>query len=115
MATYKLLARLVALCGTVLRAGVAASPRVEEQTPMANPALEAVNDTIWTSSPLYERALSLMKQSPLIDTHIDLPQVIRSLGKPILASALAEDVGALTSPTHQIVTLSPSSPILRLT
>lgn len=60
-----------------------ASPHVEEQKPMADPVSEDEYDSIWASSPLYEKALGLMKESPLIDTHIDLPQVIRSLGKLI--------------------------------
>lgn len=77
----KTLVGLVAICSIVSRAGVAASPHVEEQKPIADPEADAFDDTIWTSSPLYERAVSLMKESPLIDTHIDLPQVIRSLGK----------------------------------
>lgn len=64
--------------GTPLLA--AAAPQVEEQKPIADPTADAFNDSIWTSSPLYERAISLMEESPLIDTHIDLPQVIRSLG-----------------------------------
>lgn len=64
--------------GMVLQA--VAAPHVEEQKPIADPTADAFNDSIWTSSPLYERAISLMKESPLIDTHIDLPQVIRSLG-----------------------------------
>lgn len=80
--SFKALARLVALFVTISGAGVAASPSGEEQQPIADPAADAFDDTIWTSSPLYERAISLMKESPLIDTHIDLPQVIRSLGKP---------------------------------
>jgi len=29
---------------------------------------------------LYARAIELMSQSPLIDIHVDLPQVIRGLG-----------------------------------
>lgn len=78
---FKSLAGLTAIWLTVSGAGVAASPRGEEQQPIADPAADAFDDSIWTSSPLYERAISLMKESPLIDTHIDLPQVIRSLGK----------------------------------
>lgn len=78
---FKSLAGLAAIWLTVSGAGVAAGPRGEEQQPIADPAADAFDDTIWTSSPLYERAISLMKESPLIDTHIDLPQVIRSLGK----------------------------------
>lgn len=81
-AGIKALAGLLAICLRISGAGVAASPRGEEQQPIADPAADAFDDTIWTSSPLYERAISLMKESPLIDTHIDLPQVIRSLGKP---------------------------------
>lgn len=60
--------------------GVLADSNVEEQKPIADPAVDAFDDLVWTSSPLYERAISLMKESPLVDTHIDLPQVIRSLG-----------------------------------
>lgn len=77
---FKNLAWLVAVCLAIPHIGAAASG--EEQQPIADPAADAFDDTIWTSSPLYERAISLMKESPLIDTHIDLPQVIRSLGKP---------------------------------
>lgn len=62
--------------------GVRASPQVEEQKPIADPTAESFNDTVWTSSPFYHHAISLMRESPLIDTHIDLPQVIRSLGQP---------------------------------
>lgn len=54
-----------------------ASPGFEEQQRVVE---DTFDDAIWKSSPLYERALSLMQESPLIDTHIDLPQVIRSLG-----------------------------------
>lgn len=57
-----------------------AESQVEEQHPIADPAAGAFDDSAWTSSPLYARAIALMKESPLIDTHIDLPQVIRSLG-----------------------------------
>jgi hypothetical protein len=28
-----------------------------------------------------EQALKLLEESPLVDTHVDLPQIIRSLGK----------------------------------
>ena len=28
---------------------------------------------------LYDRAISLMESSPLVDTHVDLPQILRSL------------------------------------
>lgn len=76
----KALAGLAATCLIISGADVAASPHGEEQKPIADPAVDAFDDTVWTSSPLYERAISLMKESPLIDTHIDLPQVIRSLG-----------------------------------
>lgn len=58
------------------------SPRVEEQAPIFNSDSQDVeDDSYWTSSPFYQRANSLMKESPLIDTHIDLPQIIRSLGE----------------------------------
>lgn len=63
------------------RSGAMAHPQAEEQKPIADPLSDAFNDSIWTTSPLYERAISLMKESPLIDTHIDLPQVLRSLGE----------------------------------
>lgn len=64
--------------------GAAASPRVEEQNPIVNSEFQEVqDDSYWTRSPLYQRAESLMKESPLIDTHIDLPQIIRSLGRHI--------------------------------
>lgn len=33
---------------------------------------------------LYDRAVKLMESSPLIDTHVDLPQVLRSLSKDYL-------------------------------
>lgn len=69
---------------------VSADTNVEEQKPIADPAVDAFDDSVWTSSPLYEHALSLMKESPLIDTHIDLPQVIRSLGK---SSAMSTYLG----------------------
>lgn len=60
----------------------AASPRVEEQQPIFNSEpQDGEDDSYWTKSPLYQRAEKLMKESPLIDTHIDLPQIIRSLGK----------------------------------
>lgn len=58
-----------------------ADSEAEEQKPIADPLVDELDDSIWTSSPLYERAVRLMKESPLIDTHIDLPQVLRSLGK----------------------------------
>lgn len=29
----------------------------------------------------YEHAIGLMEESPLIDSHIDLPQILRSLSK----------------------------------
>lgn len=28
----------------------------------------------------YARAVQLMEETPLVDTHVDLPQIIRSLG-----------------------------------
>lgn len=44
----------------------------------------------------YERAIKLMEANPLVDTHIDLPQIIRSLSKP---DALMRSVDiSLTSP-----------------
>lgn len=59
-----------------------ASPGVEEQKPVFDSESQDVeDDSYWTKSSLYERAESLMKESPLIDTHIDLPQIIRSLGE----------------------------------
>ena len=30
---------------------------------------------------LYARAIKLMSESPFIDTHVDLPQIIRGLGR----------------------------------
>lgn len=33
------------------------------------------------SETLLSHAISLMKKSPLIDTHVDLPQILRSLGQ----------------------------------
>lgn len=60
----------------------AASPRVEEQQPIFNSEpQDGEDDSYWTKSPLYQRAETLMKESPLIDTHIDLPQIIRSLDR----------------------------------
>lgn len=40
--------------------------------------------------PFYERAVDLMKAVPLIDTHVDLPQIIRSLGAscPMLSNVV---------------------------
>lgn len=79
----KLLGALGAL-GVLLpdsRLQALASPHVEEQKLIVDPVSQDSDDSIWTSSPLYEHALALMKESPLIDTHIDLPQVIRSLGE----------------------------------
>lgn len=59
-----------------------ASPGVEEQKPVFDSESQHVeDDSYWTKSSLYQRAELLMKESPLIDTHIDLPQIIRSLGK----------------------------------
>ena len=34
-----------------------------------------------SADPYYARAIELMRKTPLLDTHIDLPQIIRSLGK----------------------------------
>lgn len=62
----------------------AADPaNIEEQKPIADPLADnaSFDDSVWTSSPFYERAISLMKESPLVDTHIDLPQVLQSLGE----------------------------------
>lgn len=60
----------------------AASLGVEDQKPVFNTDVQDEDfDSYWTESPLYERAQALMKESPLIDTHIDLPQIIRSLGE----------------------------------
>lgn len=65
----------------------AASPAVEEQKPVFSSESQGVeDDSYWTQSPLYGRAETLMKESPLIDTHIDLPQIIRSLGEHIQIS-----------------------------
>lgn len=59
----------------------AASPNVGEQKPVVNTdAQDDDFDSYWTKSSFYSHALTLMKESPLIDTHIDLPQIIRSLG-----------------------------------
>jgi hypothetical protein len=33
------------------------------------------------SASTYEHAIRLMEESPLIDSHIDLPQILRSLSK----------------------------------
>lgn len=67
-------------CSIVRAAGPA---DVEEQKPIADPLADdaSFDDSVWTSSPFYERAISLMKESPLVDTHIDLPQVLQSLGE----------------------------------
>lgn len=77
--TFGVLAAITVLSANSITR-VNASTLAEEQQPIADPATEALNDTQWTLSPFYEHALGLMKESPLIDTHIDLPQVIRSLG-----------------------------------
>lgn len=62
----------------------AASPRVEEQQPILNSEpQDGEDESYWTKSSLYQRAETLMKESPLIDTHIDLPQIIRSLGEDL--------------------------------
>lgn len=59
-----------------------ASPRAEEQLAIFDSeSKDGDDDSYWTRSPLYERAKILMKESPLIDTHIDLPQIVRSLGE----------------------------------
>ncbi|KAG8162348.1 hypothetical protein KVR01_008113 [Diaporthe batatas] len=64
----------------------AATPGVEEQKPVFNTdAQDEEFDAYWTDSPLYKRAQALMKESPLIDTHIDLPQIIRSLDRKPLS------------------------------
>ncbi|KAF3763072.1 hypothetical protein M406DRAFT_262015 [Cryphonectria parasitica EP155] len=76
----RFLAALVAI-QTTITITTAASFQNEEQKPIADPLAEEFDDSFWTSSPFYEHALSLMKESPLIDTHIDLPQVIRSLDR----------------------------------
>lgn len=41
-----------------------------------SPHALAINET----EALYSHALKLMSDSPLIDTHVDLPQIIRGLG-----------------------------------
>jgi hypothetical protein len=33
------------------------------------------------SASTYQHAIKLMEESPLIDSHIDLPQILRSLSK----------------------------------
>lgn len=72
----------VSVFTTRFNSHAAASPRVEEQKPIIDSEPQDVEyDSYWTRSPLYERAESLLKESPLIDTHIDLPQIIRSLGE----------------------------------
>lgn len=63
-------------------AHAAASPGAEQQKPVVNTDVQDEDfDSYWTESPLYQRAQALMKESPLIDTHVDLPQIIRSLGE----------------------------------
>jgi hypothetical protein len=60
----------------------AASAGVEEQKPVINTDPQDGDfDSYWTDSRFYTRAETLMKESPLIDTHIDLPQIVRSLGR----------------------------------
>lgn len=89
---------------------VDADPDVEEQKPVADPLADAFDDSVWTSSPLYERAVSLMKESPLVDTHIDLPQVIRSLGQfRISFSIIIHDRAPNTKLPSQTVILCLSS------
>jgi hypothetical protein len=36
------------------------------------------------SASTYQHAIKLMEESPLIDSHIDLPQILRSLSKSSL-------------------------------
>lgn len=92
----------------------AASPGVEEQQPIFNSESQDVeDDSYWTQSPLYQRAETLMKASPLIDTHIDLPQIIRSLGEHIHIT-LHHSPYSLTTYHCQIVIQSLSFPISRL-
>lgn len=75
----------------------AASPRAEEQQPIFNSELQdGEDDSYWTKSPLHQRAEKLMKESPLIDTHIDLPQIIRSLGENFHESLSPHSVDQLT-------------------
>lgn len=40
------------------------------------------------SASTYEHAIRLMEESPLIDSHIDLPQILRSLSKSPSRSSL---------------------------
>ena len=35
----------------------------------------------------YDHAVRLMKASPLLDTHVDLPQILRSLGRHLSTQA----------------------------
>lgn len=100
--------------------GAAANPRVEEQIPIVSSESQDVeDDSYWTRSPLYQRAESLMKESPLIDTHIDLPQIIRSLGRRIHGYPQPVRHETTTRPLNQtrfqIVIHSLFSPILRHT
>jgi hypothetical protein len=44
-------------------------------------AIMAASCVSAASASTYEHALRLMKESPLIDSHIDLPQILRSLSK----------------------------------
>lgn len=74
----------VSIFNTIFISCAGASPGVEEQKPVFDSEPHDVeDDSYWTKSSLYKRAESLMKESPLIDTHIDLPQIIRSLGEHI--------------------------------
>lgn len=41
--------------------------------------LAASAPVLAADSVFHDRAISLMKESPLVDTHIDLPQILRSL------------------------------------
>lgn len=49
--------------------------------PWLLPILTAVvaGSDVNTAGGFHEHAIKLMEESPLIDTHIDLPQIIRSL------------------------------------
>lgn len=63
------------------------------------PTVGAFNDST------YERAVSLMESSPLIDTHMDLPQILRSLCKTFapftcLCKAATEWIGQLEIPSR---------------
>ncbi|RDW57255.1 dipeptidase-2 [Coleophoma crateriformis] len=45
------------------------------------PSVMGQQEPLGEQDPFYVQALEIMEKSPLIDTHVDLPQIIRSLGR----------------------------------